>query len=174
LRARRPQRLQYARTQSDVLAKEQGTFQPRPAYDKAKRKAEVKQELGRKRRAKEAAAALAPPSIAAAPPPRLAPTIAAAPAPYPLPALRPPFPGAYEEALPHKILFVQGLGEKVEPGVLQALFSQFPGFREVRTVEAKGIAFVDYDSEPLAGAALAGLQGFKLDGEPITVTYAKR
>ena len=36
------QRLQFARSKSDVVAKADGTFQPRPAYDKAKRMAEVK------------------------------------------------------------------------------------------------------------------------------------
>ena len=36
------QRLQFAHTKSDVVAKADGSFQPRPAYDKAKRMAEVK------------------------------------------------------------------------------------------------------------------------------------
>jgi hypothetical protein len=135
-------------------------------------------EIARKRRAKEAAAAAAPPSIAAAPAPRAAPTIA--PAPAPLLAPRPlglmAVGGILEApALPHNILFVQGLPHSVDAAVLRALFAQFPMFREVRMVEARpGIAFVEYDNEGAATAAMAGLQGFKLDGESISITYARK
>jgi len=41
-RARATQRVEFARSKSDVVAKADGSFQPRPAYDKAKRMAEVK------------------------------------------------------------------------------------------------------------------------------------
>ncbi len=70
----------------------------------------------------------------------------------------------------------QGLPETVEASVLKALFVQFPGFREVRLIEARpGIAFVEFDSEPQAAAALAGLQGFKVDEDhAMALSYAKR
>lgn len=173
---------------------------PRPAYDKKQRMTEVKSacspcctphasvpdstpslltvEIARKRRAKEAAAATAPPTIASAPAPRAVPTIASAPAPQ-----APSRPmglvaigGMLDApALPHKVLFVQGLPHSVDQAVLRALFAQFPQFKEVRTVEARpGIAFIEYEHEAAAGAAMAGLQGFSLDGESISITYAKR
>ena len=71
---------------------------------------------------------------------------------------------------------MQGLPETIEAAVLNALFTQFPGFREVRLIEARpGIAFVEYESEPQAGAALAGLQAFKVDEDhTMQITYAKR
>ena len=78
-------------------------------------------------------------------------------------------------AMPHNILFVQGLPLSVDAAVLRALFAQFPLFKEVRTVEARpGIAFVEYDHEAAAGAAMAGLQGFQLEGESMSITYARR
>jgi U2 small nuclear ribonucleoprotein B'' len=45
---------------------------------------------------------------------------------------------------PNKILFVQNLPENSNEAMLGMLFQQFPGFREVRMVEARpGIAFVE-------------------------------
>ena len=70
----------------------------------------------------------------------------------------------------------QGLPESIEASVLKALFVQFPGFREVRLIEARpGIAFVEFDNEMQAGVALAGLQSFKVDEDhTMVITYAKR
>jgi hypothetical protein len=173
-----------------VVAKEEGVFVARPPYDKAKRKAEVKGahrphaptmrspfglsvEISKKRRAKEAAAAIAPPSIAAASAPRAAPSIAPAPAPFPVPSSVRPL--GFGAGLPHKILFVQNLPQMIALSVLTALFTQFPGFREVRLIEARpGIAFVEYDDEVLASAALSGLQGFRIEDEPIILSFANR
>ncbi len=88
------------------------------------------------------------------------------------PAERP----AADARAPVRFVCVQGLPEKVEAGVLKALFTQFPGFREVRLIEARpGISFVEFDNEMQAGAALAGLQAFKVDdAHTMQITYAKR
>ena len=60
--------------------------------------------------------------------------------------------------------------------MLSMLFQQFPGFKEVRMVEAKpGIAFVEFDSETQASVSLSGLQGFKINPtHSMTLTYAKK
>ena len=81
-----------------------------------------------------------------------------------------------EEAPPHNILFVQNLPAATTDKMLRPLFSQFPGFQEVRMVEARpGIAFVEFDHERRAGAALAGLQNFKITPEnAMKIAYAKR
>lgn len=48
-------------------------------------------------------------------------------------------------APPNNILFVQNLPHRTTPMMLQVLFCQYYGFKQVRTVEAKhGIAFVEY------------------------------
>ncbi|KAK1265573.1 U2 small nuclear ribonucleoprotein B'' 2 [Acorus gramineus] len=56
------------------------------------------------------------------------------------------------------------------------LFQQFPGFREVRMIEAKpGIAFVEYSDETHASIAMQNLQGFKITPlHPMTISYAKK
>lgn len=180
-----------------MVSKAAGTFTPRPAYDKKERKAATKASIRERKRAREAAAADKP-AIAAAPPPRSAPAIAPAPAPAPLgglgghghgggglpllPAAPRPYGGFGHglvdgPALPHRILFVQNLPAAVERPVLVALFSQLPGFREVRTVESRpGLAFVEYADEGAAAAALAALQGFGVGEEhqPIALSFAKR
>ncbi|KAK4783855.1 hypothetical protein SAY86_018223 [Trapa natans] len=59
--------------------------------------------------------------------------------------------------------------------MLQLLFVQYPGFKEVRMIEAKpGIAFVEYEDEVQAGMAMQHLQGFKITAQnPMSITYAK-
>lgn len=60
--------------------------------------------------------------------------------------------------------------------MLQLLFVQYPGFKEVRMIEAKpGIAFVEYEDEVQAGMAMQHLQGFKITAQnPMSITYAKK
>lgn len=78
-------------------------------------------------------------------------------------------------APPNKILFVQGLPEATTDAMLGLLFQQFPGFREVRMVEARpGIAFVEFDNEMQSGVALSGLQGFKVTPtNAMSISFAK-
>lgn len=79
-------------------------------------------------------------------------------------------------ALPNNILFVQNLPHETTPMMLQMLFIQYPGFKEVRMIEAKpGIAFVEYGDEMQATVAMQGLQGFKITQQnPMLITYAKK
>lgn len=60
--------------------------------------------------------------------------------------------------------------------MLQILFQQFPGFREVRMIEAKpGIAFVEYEDDSQSMVAMQALQGFKIAPEnPMAISYAKK
>ncbi|GAV68470.1 LOW QUALITY PROTEIN: RRM_1 domain-containing protein, partial [Cephalotus follicularis] len=77
-------------------------------------------------------------------------------------------------APPNNILFVQNLPHETTPMMLQMLF-QFPGFKEVRMVEAKpGIAFVEYGDELQSTVAMQGLQGFKIVQNQMLITYAKK
>ena len=66
--------------------------------------------------------------------------------------------------------------EATTASMLSMLFQQFPGFVEVRMVEAKpGIAFVEFDSETRSAVALSGLQGFKINPtHSMTLSYAKK
>uniref|UniRef100_A0A6N2N1E8 RRM domain-containing protein n=1 Tax=Salix viminalis TaxID=40686 RepID=A0A6N2N1E8_SALVM len=78
-------------------------------------------------------------------------------------------------APPNNILFIQNLPNETTTMMLQMLFQQYPGFKEVRMVETKpGIAFVEYGDEMQSTVAMHGLQGFKLQQNSMLITYAKK
>ena len=59
--------------------------------------------------------------------------------------------------------------------VLTAMFAQYPGLKEIRVIPSKHMAFVDYENEGLAGAALQGLKNVALTPtDLLRLTYAKR
>lgn len=170
----KPMRITYARTKSHVITKADGTFQ---FVDKKKRDAEKA-----KKRHQDAATAAAQENGAA--PMETGGAFGAAPAApaggvpmAPGPAAAPPRPIIPEApAPPNKLLFIQGLPLATTSTMLQMLFQQFPGFKEVRMIEARpGIAFVEFDDESQATVAMSGLQGFKIAPEnPMILTYAKK
>nr|XP_043621239.1 U1 small nuclear ribonucleoprotein A [Erigeron canadensis] len=158
-------RIQYAKTKSDVIAKADGTFVPR---ERRKRH----DEKGKKRKgqhdANQAAIGVNPAYAGAygAPPPL-------SQIPY-VGGAKSGMPEA--PAPPNSILFIQNLPHQTTPMMLQMLFGQHQGFKEVRMVEAKpGIAFIEYGDEMQATLAMHSLQGFKINPEsPMLITYAKK
>jgi U2 small nuclear ribonucleoprotein B'' len=68
------------------------------------------------------------------------------------------------------------LPEATTAAMLSMLFQQFPGFKEVRMVEAKpGIAFVEFETDTQASVALSGLQGFKINPtHSMTLAFAAK
>jgi U2 small nuclear ribonucleoprotein B'' len=150
----KPMRLTYALTRSDAAAKADGTWKPADKEARAKAKAAALAGLGGAGggAAPAPAGAAGPTAAAAAPPP------------------------AADAAPPHHILFVQGLPPATTEAMLALLFEQFPGFAEARLVPAKpGIAFVEFGTPAQAGAARAGLDGFKVTGEhAMSVSFAKQ
>lgn len=93
-----------------------------------------------------------------------------------------PYPGGAKSmvpeapAPPNNILFIQNLPHDTTPMMLQMLFLQYPGFKEVRMVETKpGIAFVEYGDEMQSSVAMQALQSFKITPQnPMLITYAKK
>ncbi|KAG0582972.1 hypothetical protein M758_3G101400 [Ceratodon purpureus] len=158
----KPMRIQYAKTQSDAITKANGTYVPKEKRKKQEEKAE------RKRREQQ----VDPPTMpnAAYPPPYGVPP----PAPQHYQPPRPMVPEA--PAPPNNILFVQNLPHDADSMALQALFQQFPGFKEVRMIEAKpGIAFVEYGDEMQATLGLQALQNFKVSQtHAMMISYAKK
>ncbi|KAL4202855.1 hypothetical protein AMTRI_Chr02g265610 [Amborella trichopoda] len=160
----KPMRIQYAKTKSDVISKADGTFVPRE-----RRKRHDERERKRKDLQHDANQAGMGQNYSNA--------YGAAP---PLSQL--PYPGAPKSnipeapAPPNNILFIQGLPNETTPMMLQMLFCQYMGFKEVRMVEAKpGIAFVEYGDEVQATMAMNGLQNFKITPQnPMLITYAKK
>ncbi|XP_078005832.1 U2 small nuclear ribonucleoprotein B'' isoform X3 [Phascolarctos cinereus] len=147
------QRIQYAKTDSDVISKMRGTF-----ADKEKKK--------EKKKAKSleltANAANKKPGQAT---PNSANTQGNS---TPNPQV-PDYP-------PNYILFLNNLPEETNEMMLSMLFNQFPGFKEVRLVPGRhDIAFVEFENDGQAGAARDALQGFKITpSHAMKITYAKK
>eukprot|EP00249_Psilotum_nudum_P004101 c17640_g1_i1 orf=449-1165(-) len=159
----KPMRIQYAKTVSDVVARANGTYVPRERRKKQEEKAE------RRRREQQADAQNAGTTAAMHPAyggHNMAPS-----------SFQPPKPVVQEApAPPNNILFVQNLPHEANSLMLQMLFQQFPGFKEVRMIEAKpGIAFVEYGDEIQATSALQALQNFKITPQnAMQISYAKK
>jgi len=77
--------------------------------------------------------------------------------------------------VPNHILFVENLPQKYTEEMLVPLFKEFPGFKEIRLIASKNVAFVEYADELQAGIAMTGLQGFNLTEEnALALSYAKQ
>ncbi|KAJ9543177.1 hypothetical protein OSB04_022884 [Centaurea solstitialis] len=161
----KPMRIQYAKTKSDVIAKTDGTFVPR---EKRKRH----EEKGRKRKGQHEANQASTGANAA-----YAGAYGVTPQLSQIPYMGGPKSAIPEApAPPNSILFIQNLPHQTSSMMLQMLFGQHQGFKEVRMVEAKpGIAFIEYGDEMQATVAMHSLQGFKINPDsPMLITYAKK
>jgi len=158
----KPMRIQYGKSESDAVAKLKGTYVERP-----KRKEPPKKTKKR---------AAAPPAPAPAPVP-VARAMAPAPAPVApvAPMVQPP-PVVVPEQPPNQILFLTSLPEETNEMMLQMLFNQFPGFKEVRLVPGRhDIAFVEFENEMQSTAAKNALQGFKIThSHAMKIAFAKK
>ncbi|CAL8389795.1 unnamed protein product [Arctogadus glacialis] len=143
----KPMRIQYAKTDSEVIAKMRGTYGDKDKKkDKKKKAPEVLTSLAKK-----------PGPVA------LIPQTNSPSAPVP-------------DNPPNYILFLSNLPEETNEMMLSMLFNQFPGFKEVRLVPGKhDIAFVEFEGEALAGVAKDALQGFRITATcAMKITYAKK
>ncbi|XP_047073852.1 protein MEI2-like 3 [Lolium rigidum] len=62
---------------------------------------------------------------------------------------------------PNNILFIQNSADQTSSMMVEVLFQQYPGFREVWMIEARpGIALVESDDENQSMVAMQALQGF--------------
>ncbi|CAI4226468.1 unnamed protein product [Auanema sp. JU1783] len=79
-------------------------------------------------------------------------------------------------APPNKILFCTNLPDDCTTDMLQVLFQQFTGLRDIRLVpNNSGIAFVEFENDDLAAPARAALNNFKISPEHhMRVDYAKK
>ncbi|KAL6111071.1 U2 small nuclear ribonucleoprotein B'' [Pungitius pungitius] len=142
----KPMRIQYAKTDSEVITKVKGSF-----GDKDKKK-------DKKKKAQEP-----PASLLKKPAPGSA-------APVHSGIVQVP------DNPPNYILFLNNLPEETNEMMLSMLFNQFPGFKEVRLVPGKhDISFVEFESETQAGVAKDALQGFRITATcAMKITYAKK
>ena len=142
----KPMRIQYCKTQSDVIAKRYGTFVERPKKDAKEQQAAKKIEKKKSEPATTQQQTNAGQSLSSS------------------------------VDLPNKILFIVNLPDDTEQAMLQMLFQPFSGFKEVRLVPGRSdIAFVEFDNEQQSTMAKDALQGFKIGpNHPIKISYAKK
>ncbi|KAL1226267.1 U1 small nuclear ribonucleoprotein A [Cardamine amara subsp. amara] len=159
-------RIQFAKTKSDVVSKADGRFVPR---EKRKRHEEKggKKKKDQHHDSTQTGMAINSAYVGlygAAPPLSQVPYLGGA---------KPNLPEA--PAPPNNILFVQNLPHETAPMMLQNMFSQYLGFKEVRMIETKpGIAFVEFADEMQSTVAMQGLQGYKIQQNQMLITYAKK
>lgn len=153
----KPMRIQFAKTKSDCIAKAEGSFVPREKKKKQEEKAE------RKRRAEDAQQSAAVNGTKA--------ENGSTTGPF-----RQGSTSAQESAAPNNILFIENLPHETTSMMLELLFRQYPGFKEVRMIEAKpGIAFVEFEDDIQSSMAMQALQGFKITPQnPMAITFAKK
>ncbi|NXL84909.1 RU2B protein, partial [Alectura lathami] len=147
----KPMRIQYAKTDSDIISKMRGTFADNKKR-KEKKKAKSLEQSANKKIIQGATQ-----------------NSASAPGTSPQNQQVPDNP-------PNYILFLNNLPEETNEMMLSMLFNQFPGFKEVRLVPGRhDIAFVEFENECQAGAARDALQGFKITpSHAMKITYAKK
>ncbi|KAG0485840.1 hypothetical protein HPP92_009919 [Vanilla planifolia] len=154
----KPMRIQYAKTKSDCVAKVDGTYAPREKKKKQEEKAAEKRRKAED--AHQAASAANGPAVqnngvhAASRQGRT----------------------TQEAVPPNNILFIQNLPHETTSMMLQILFQQYPGFREVRMIDSKpGIAFVEFSDDVHSSVGMQALQGFKITPHnPMAIAYAKK
>jgi len=144
----KPMHIQYAKTKSDIIAKMEGSHVQREKKKKEKRqKVEGAEEPKKVKKVEKAEGKGKDDSVH-----------------HP------------KQQPPNKILFVENLPDAANELMLGMLFQQFLGYKEVRMVTGKpGIAFVEFEHEREATAAMTGLQHFKITPSHLMViNYAKK
>lgn len=163
----KPMRIAYAKSKSDVVALEDGTFKPRAKAGAAK---EEEPPPPVKPKHIPPVRGMGKGGDKGAPPPK-----ASTPGPKPTP------PGAgaekdeKDDSQPSNVLFVENLPAEVNEMMLTMLFRQYPGFQEARLIKGRNVAFIEYADELMAGIAKHGLQGFMVTPEmALKISFAKQ
>lgn len=113
------------------------------------------------KRAEEAAKAQANPAAAAEKPRAVKPGAAVVPDEY---------------VRPNKTLFLQNIPKDMDEDSLTTIFERFEGFREVRYVQVRGVAFAEFDNEQFAITAKEATANMPIgaEGRPMKVTYQRQ
>ncbi|XP_054708865.1 U1 small nuclear ribonucleoprotein A-like [Uloborus diversus] len=179
----KPMRIQYAKTDSDCVARMKGTYVERPKVprppDSGDRKSKKKsKELAKIASQLQVQPGLLPGIVPGAMVQALVPNVFHPPMPNMGPQATPQALSASPTAdqPPNNILFLTNLPKETNEMMLSMLFTQFPGFKEVRLVPGRhDIAFVEFENEVLSAAAKEVLQGFKITpNNSMKITFAKK
>ena len=75
----------------------------------------------------------------------------------------------------HNILFLERLEDSITESLLSGIFGLYNGFKEVRLISEKGVAFIEFSDSEDAAKALIGLNGYKVSPTcQFFINYAKR
>ncbi|XP_058805493.1 U1 small nuclear ribonucleoprotein A [Phymastichus coffea] len=153
----KPMRINYSKTDSDIIAKLKGTYTERPKKPKRIIQPADEEAKKAKKRAKEQAKQHGQMGYGAGGQMGMA-------------------NSAVPEQPPNQILFLTNLPDETSEMMLSMLFNQFPGFKEVRLVPNRhDIAFVEFENEVQSGAAKDALQGFKITpSHAMKISFAKK
>ncbi|KAL5118161.1 hypothetical protein ACEQ8H_003996 [Pleosporales sp. CAS-2024a] len=143
-----------AKTHSDETVKRKAA----DMFDEHKRKRLMQKDF---KRAEEDAKAQANPAVAAEKP-RAAKTGAAV------------VPDEYVR--PNKTLFLQNIPRDVDEDDLTTIFDKFEGFKEVRLVSVRSVAFAEFENEQFAITAKEATANTPIgaEGKPMKVTYQRQ
>lgn len=80
-----------------------------------------------------------------------------------------------EYVRPNKTLFVQNIPYETEESDLTAIFERFEGFKEVRYVKLRAVAFVEFENEQYSITAKEQTADARVgkDQKPLKVTYQR-
>lgn len=152
-------RITFARSKSDVFAKNDGTYWTKGKAEKRKAEEARKRQLAAKQARRE--------------------TVPVKETNGHTPA--PPTPnesnGDKTDEIPtNNILFLSNLPDETTQMMLSMLFQEMPGFKDVRLVDGRAdIGFVEFDTPPQAQVAKDQLDGFKITPEKaMVIKYAKQ
>ncbi|KZM19410.1 uncharacterized protein EKO05_0009044 [Ascochyta rabiei] len=148
-------RVSRARTHSDETVKRKAA----DMYEEHKRKRLMLKDF--KRAEEDAKAAAAPPTTEASKPRPAKSGAAAVPDEY---------------VRPNKTLFLQNIARDVDEEALSEIFERFEGFKEVRLVSVRAVAFAEFESEPFAITAKEATANMPIgaEGKPMKVTYQRQ
>nr|AAT09091.1 small nuclear ribonucleoprotein [Bigelowiella natans] len=144
-------RLSYAKEKSDIISKRDGSYVPRE-----KRKMNSGDMKIEPKVQKTTAVATAKGEGA--------------------PAMETDEPEEEDSSPPNKILFARNLPPQATKKMLETLFKQYDGFKEVRLVDGKpDIAFIEFNDAQESALAKEGLQNFKITSQnAMKLTFAKQ
>jgi len=81
-----------------------------------------------------------------------------------------------EYVRPNKTLFLQDLPKDVDEDSLTDIFERYDGFKEVRHVKVRGVAFAEFENENFAITAKEATAGMPIgaEGKPMKVAYQRQ
>ena len=81
-----------------------------------------------------------------------------------------------EYVRPNKTLFLQNIPRDVDEEALSAVFERFEGFKEVRLVSVRAVAFAEFENEQFAITAKEATANTPIgaEGKAMKVTYQRQ